>query len=167
LERGVRYWFFTHRGGHGKRVASWRSLLNCEIVIQEQEAYLLPDTETTAFEREITLSETLSGFWTPGHSPGSSCLYWNRHGGVLFTGRHLLPDTAGNPLPLHTAKTFHWPRQVRNVRAILDRYTPETLRHLCPGANTGFLRGRGTIDNAYQRIQAIDLDSLAGVQPLA
>jgi glyoxylase-like metal-dependent hydrolase (beta-lactamase superfamily II) len=159
-EKGVHRWFFTHRGGHGQGIDRFLARLQCEILIQEQEAYLLPDTKVTAFGREVSPSETCQAFWTPGHSPGSSCLYWNRHGGVLFTGRHLLPDTTGKPLPLHTAKTFHWPRQLRSVSAILDRYTPETLRYLCPGANTGFLRGQGCIDNTYSQLQSLDLASL-------
>ncbi|MDJ0560403.1 MAG: MBL fold metallo-hydrolase, partial [Microcystis sp. M53599_WE4] len=104
------------------------------------------------------LSPTCSCFWTPGHSPGSSCLYWQRHGGVLFTGRHLLPDTKGQPRPLQTAKTFHWPRQLRSQKIILDRFSPETLSYLCPGANTGFLRGRGIIDRAYEKISANPLN---------
>jgi glyoxylase-like metal-dependent hydrolase (beta-lactamase superfamily II) len=152
LEKGVRYLFFTHRGGHGKQIDHLQSLLDCEIIVQEQEAYLLPHRQITVFQQEITLSPTCSGFWTPGHSPGSACLYWNHHGGVLFTGRHLLPNTQGQPKPLQTPKTFHWLRQLRTQQAILDRFSPETLSYLCPGANTGFLRGRGIIDHAYEKI---------------
>jgi glyoxylase-like metal-dependent hydrolase (beta-lactamase superfamily II) len=152
LEKGIRYLFFTHRGGHGKQIDHLQSLLDCEIIVQEQEAYLLPHRQITVFQQEITLSPTCSGFWTPGHSPGSACLYWNHHGGVLFTGRHLLPNTQGQPKPLQTPKTFHWLRQLRTQQAILDRFSPETLSYLCPGANTGFLRGRGIIDHAYEKI---------------
>jgi glyoxylase-like metal-dependent hydrolase (beta-lactamase superfamily II) len=152
LEKGVRYLFLTHRGGLGKQIDHLQSLLNCEIIVQEQEAYLLPHRQITVFQQEINLSPNCSGFWTPGHSPGSACLYWHRHGGVLFTGRHLLPNTQGQPKPLQTPKTFHWPRQLRSQQAILDRFSPETLSYLCPGANTGFLRGRGIIDYAYEKI---------------
>ena len=158
LEKGVRYLFFTHRGGQGKQSDSLQSLLDCEIILQEQEAYLLPHRQITVFQQQIQLSPTCSAFWTPGHSPGSSCLYWQRHGGVLFTGRHLLPDTKGQPQPLQTAKTFHWLRQLRSQKAILDRFSPETLSYLCPGANTGFLRGRGIIDRAYEKISANPLN---------
>jgi glyoxylase-like metal-dependent hydrolase (beta-lactamase superfamily II) len=167
LEKGVRWLFLTHRGGHGKRIDHLQSLIECEILLQEQEAYLLPDTKLTVFQREVRLSDRADAFWTAGHSPGSSCLYWNRHGGVLFTGRHLLPDSQGQPVPLHTAKTFHWPRQLRAVEEILDRYTPRTLHYLCPGAHTGFLRGKGLIDHAYPQLQSLDLESLRGLPPLA
>lgn len=152
LETGVRYLFLTHRGGHSQQIDRLQSLLDCEIILQEQEAYLLPQRQITVFQQQINLSPTCDAFWTPGHSPGSSCLYWHRHGGVLFTGRHLLPDSQGQPKPLQTPKTFHWPRQLRSLAAIVDRFTPANLSYLCPGANTGFLRGKGIIDNAYHRI---------------
>jgi hypothetical protein len=35
---------------------------------------------------------------------------------------------------------------------LLERFTPETLQYICPGANTGFLRGKRVIDNAYERL---------------
>ncbi len=34
LEKGVRYLFFTHRGGQGKQSDSLQSLLDCEIILQ-------------------------------------------------------------------------------------------------------------------------------------
>jgi glyoxylase-like metal-dependent hydrolase (beta-lactamase superfamily II) len=153
LETGVRYLFLTHRGGHSQQIDRLQSLLDCEIILQEQEAYLLPERPITVFQQQINLSNSCYAFWTPGHSPGSACLYWNRHGGVLFTGRQLLPDSQGQPKPLQTPKTFHWPRQLRSLQSILDRFTPATLSYLCPGANTGFLRGKGILDNAYHQIR--------------
>ena len=64
-EKGVRYLFFTHRAGQGKQSDSLQSLLNCEIILQEQEAYLLPHRQITVFQQQIQLSPTCSGFWTP------------------------------------------------------------------------------------------------------
>jgi glyoxylase-like metal-dependent hydrolase (beta-lactamase superfamily II) len=142
-QKGVRWLFLTHRGGIGKQALHIQTTLGCEVVIQEQEAYLLPEVKVTPFEREFFLSPTCYGLWTPGHTPGSSCLYWNHHGGVLFTGRHLLPNPEGILTPLRTAKTFHWLRQLRSVELLRDRFSSETLTYVCPGANIGFLRGRG------------------------
>jgi hypothetical protein len=34
------------------------------------------------------------------------------------------------------------------------------LAYLCPGANTGFLRGKRVISNAYEQLMDLDLDSL-------
>ncbi|AFZ31044.1 beta-lactamase [Gloeocapsa sp. PCC 7428] len=161
---GVKWLFLTHRGAISKSVKEIQTFLNCEVVIQEQEAYLLPKVQLTSFQHEITLSPTTQGIWTPGHSPGSACLYYQSHGGILFSGRHLLPNQQGEPTPLRTAKTFHWRRQINSVEKLLQRFTPETLQYICPGANTGFLRGKKVIDQAYQRLAALDLAALVQFQ---
>ncbi len=163
--QGVRSLVMTHRGGIGK-VRDIQQALGCEVVIQEQEAYLLPGLKITTFQKELSLSAANCVIWTSGHSPGASCLYHNAWGGVLFSGRHLVPDRYGNPAPLRTAKTFHWGRQIRNVQALLDQFTPDTLRFLCPGANTGFLRGNLTIDNTYLKLTQLNLQAYLEMQPL-
>ncbi|MDJ0715533.1 MAG: MBL fold metallo-hydrolase [Prochloraceae cyanobacterium] len=161
LDRGgVSQMFITHRGGIGKHVAQIQEKLGCEVIIQEQEAYLLPEVKLTIFQRELFLNSNCYCFWTPGHSPGSSCLYSREIGGVLFSGRHLLPTSPEEIEPMRTAKTFHWPRQLRSVRAISNRFTVETLHYICPGANTGFLRGKGFIDRAYERLKELNLEAL-------
>lgn len=157
---GVRWLFLTHRGAIGK-TAEIQQTFGCELLIQEQEAYLLPGLSVTTFQREFTLSTLAQAIWTPGHSPGSSCLYYiSKHSHLLFSGRHLVPNQLGEPVPLRTAKTFHWPRQLKSVQSVLDRFTPETLQYICPGANTGFLRGKRTIEQAYQRLAQLDLAAL-------
>lgn len=156
---GVRWLMITHRTAIGKAMALQKHL-GCEVVIQEQEAYLLPDIPKTTFQQNVRFTPHTEALWTPGYSPGSACVYCARYGGVLFTGRHLLPNRQGQPEPLRFSKTFHWPRHLRQVDAIKARFSPDTLAHLCPAANTGFLRGQRTIDNAYARLQALDLDAL-------
>ncbi len=153
---GVKCLYITHRSAIGK-AREIQAVFQCEILIQEQEAYLLPEQEVTAFEQEFKLGQDIDVFWTPGHSPGSSCLYYSGNGGVLFTGRHLLPNRQGEPVPLRIAKTFHWPRQIRSVKSVVDRFSPHTLQYICPGANTGFLRGKGVIDSAYEKLASLDL----------
>ncbi len=156
---GVRTLFITHRGGIAQ-VKEFQSAFGGDVLIQEQEAYLLPAVSAQTFHRYYTLSPISRVFWTTGHSPGSACLYHGLYGGVLFTGRHLLPIKGGAPSPLKLAKTFHWPRQVRHAQRLLTDFTPETLGSLCPGANTGLLRGEKKIDNAYAQLQAIDWQTL-------
>lgn len=165
-EMGVRWWFLTHRGNHGKSGKTIQSTLKCEILVQEQEAYLLPEIPLTPFGQIINLTPDCYGFWTSGHSPGSACFYWGGHGGVLFSGRHLIPNQQGEPVPLRTAKTFHWPRQLRNVKIISDRFSPDTLSYLCPGANTGFLRGKGLVDQPLQYLCTLDLNNLSQAQAI-
>jgi glyoxylase-like metal-dependent hydrolase (beta-lactamase superfamily II) len=156
---GVGWLVITHRGGIGE-VKSLQQQLGCDVVVQEQEAYLLPDCPTTSFATELILTPQTKVFWTPGHSPGSACVYNTAQAGILCTGRHLLPNPEGQPTPLRTPKTFHWPRQLKSVQQILDTFSPQTLTYLCPGANTGFLRGERAIANAYERLARLDLEAL-------
>ncbi|MEH2061161.1 MAG: MBL fold metallo-hydrolase [Nostoc sp.] len=162
---GVRWLFITHRGAIGK-TAEIQQIFGCEVLIQEQEAYLLPGLTVTTFRQELTLDAATQLIWTPGHSPGSSCLYYSELGGILFSSHHLLPNPQGELVPLRTAKTFHWPRQIQSLQLLLERFTPETLRYICPGANTGFLRGKRVIDQAYQHLTSLDLPALLRIQIL-
>ncbi|MCW5313407.1 MBL fold metallo-hydrolase [Nostoc sp. KVJ3] len=162
---GVRWLFLTHRGAIGK-TPEFQQTFGCEVLMQEQEAYLLPGLTVTTFSQEFTLDAAVQVIWTPGHSPGSSCLYYSELGGILFSGRHLVPNQKGEPVPLRTAKTFHWPRQIKSLHFLLERFTPETLCYICPGANTGFLRGKHVIDQAYQHLTSLDLPALLQIQPL-
>lgn len=157
---GVSSLIISHRGGVSKDVLLMQQTLNCQVIVQEQEAYLLPEVIVTPFTDYFPLSPELELIWTPGHSPGSSCMYWQQHGGILFTGRHLLPKSQTEIIPLRTAKTFHWWRQLDSIAKLCDRFNSNTLKYIIPGANTGYLRGTGYIDNAYEQLQGLDLAAL-------
>lgn len=157
---GVSKLLITHRGSIGNQVKQMQQDLDCEVIVQEQEAYLLPEVAVTTFRDNLILDSELELIWTPGHSPGSSCIFWNTQGGILFTGRHLLPKSKTEVAPLHTAKTFHWWRQLKSIQKLRDRFSPETLRYIVPGANTGYLRGQGYLENAYAQLTELDLDRL-------
>lgn len=165
---GVKWLFLTHRGAIGKlqTIQAIQAAFDCEVVIQEQEAYLLPELQVTTFERELNLAGLGRVIWTPGHSPGSACLYYPKLGGVLFSGRHILPNQLGEPVPLRTAKTFHWFRQLQSIQLLRESFTPETLGYICPAANTGFLRGKRAIALAYQQLASLDLAALRQVKPV-
>lgn len=162
---GIATLFITHRGGMAQ-VKDIQAAFDAQVLLQEQEAYLLPTVTTEVFHRDRTLSSTSRALWTPGHSPGSACLHHSAHGGILFTGRHLLPNKAGAPRPLRLSKTFHWPRQLRYAQQHLSDFTPDTLGFICPGASTGFLRGEKKITDAYAQLQSADWDSLAQSTPV-
>lgn len=162
---GVRWLFITHRGAIGKSEEIQKNF-GCEILIQEQEAYLLPESRVTAFTDKFTIDSVSQVIWTPGQTPGSSCLYHNSDGGILFTGRHLVPNKEAEPVPLRTSKTFHWHRQIKSIKSLLEKFTPQTLKYICPGANTGFLRGERLIDNAYDRLANLDLAELLTAKAL-
>ncbi|MEO1145297.1 MAG: MBL fold metallo-hydrolase [Cyanobacteria bacterium J06638_22] len=162
---GVRWLVLTHRGAIA-HVRELQDAFGCDIVMQEQEAYLLPGTAVTTFHQDLTLSDRSRVLWTPGHTPGSSCVYHQAEGGVLFTGRHLVPDRQGNPVPLRASKTFHWFRQLRSVEWLRQTFSENDLHWLCPGASIGFLRGRHAIDGAYDKLAALDLEAMRSLQPL-
>lgn len=157
---GFKKLIITHRNGISPQINQIKTIHQCEVIIQEQEAYLLPETTVTTFKRSLSFDSTFELIWTPGYSPGSSCLYWQEQEGVLFSGRHLLPTVNGEIAPLRTAKTFHWFRQLNSVRLLIDRFDEQTLKYICPGANTGFLRGKGYLDRAYQKLSNLDLSAL-------
>ena len=163
---GVQQWVITHRGAIGEAKAL-QSSLQCNIIVQEQEAYLLPDiTHVISFQNSYSVGAATQVFWTPGHSPGSACVYHSGQGGVLFTGRHLLPNRQGHLTPLRFSKTFHWPRQLQNVAKLQNRFSAETLAYVCPAANTGFLRGKHIVKDAYEQLQAIDTTQLLSAPTL-
>ncbi|RZM77124.1 hypothetical protein [Leptolyngbya iicbica] len=158
---GVQYWVITHRGASGEAKALQADLSCPKVLVQEQEAYLLPDLPNLVTYRDrYPLPGGGEAFWTPGFSPGSACVYWPQQGGILFTGRHLLPDRDGQLQPLRFSKTFHWPRQLRQIKQLQERFTAENLAYACPAANTGFLRGQAIVKDAYSQLQALEPDQL-------
>jgi glyoxylase-like metal-dependent hydrolase (beta-lactamase superfamily II) len=140
----IAWLFITHRGAIGNAQAVHQAL-GCPILMQEQEAYLLPTATVTPFQQEFSLSVHSRALWTPGHTPGSSCLYYSGLGGVLFSGRHLLPTPQGQLQPIKTATTFHWPRQLQSCDRLRAQFPPGSLSAVCPGANIGFLRGKSFV----------------------
>lgn len=157
---GVSQLVITHRGAIGEARAL-QVALQCDVVVQEQESYLLSDlANLVTYQEHLHLGGHCEVFWTPGHSPGAACVHSKNHGGILFTGRHLLPDRQGRLMPLRFSKTFHWPRQLRSVKKLQAKFSAETLAYVCPGANTGFLRGKHIIADGYSQLQAIDVDNL-------
>ncbi|MGF1460425.1 MAG: MBL fold metallo-hydrolase [Leptolyngbyaceae cyanobacterium] len=163
---GVQHWVITHRGASGEAKALQAALACPTVLVQEQEAYLLPELPNLLpFGDRYRLDGFGEVLWTPGYSPGSACVYLSQQGGILFTGRHLLPDRDGQLRPLRFAKTFHWPRQLRQVKQLQDRFSAETLAYACPAANTGFLRGTFVVKEAYSHLAAIAPDTLMTVAP--
>lgn len=152
---GVRYLVLTQRDGAGPALGAWQKRFNLEIVVQEQEAYLFPGLRRTTFQDQLTLAPELTLLWMPGYSPGAVCFYDRRQGGVLFTGRHLVPDAQGRPHPLRGAKTFHWKRQLQSVAKLRAYFARESLTYLCPGAYTGFLRQQDYISPALPALAEI------------
>lgn len=139
----------TGRQGHG-RCRHLQQALGWQVLVQEQEAYLLPGVERLRpFGDHLTLAPGARLLWTPGPSPGA-CVLHLAAGGMdgLFCGRLLQPLAPGRLAPLATPGTFHWPRQLRSL---------ERLRHWLPagsptwiacGGGLGALRGEKLVHTA-------------------
>lgn len=164
---GVAWLVLSGRGAISKKISHFLETFQAQVVIQEQEAYLLPQIDLTPFVREFTVNDLCRLIWTPGHSPGASCLYYNNYGGVLFTGRHLLPNSQGELMPMRTAKTFHWFRQLNSIKVLQKLFTSETLNYVLPGANVGALGSQGFVSQAVEHLAKLDLEALANAQIFA
>lgn len=172
----------TGRDGHG-RCRALQELLGWPVLVQEQEAYLLPgvkDLET--FGHEHCLTPALRLLWTPGPSPGASVLLAiggeagaklgdvDGHGGGLFCGRLLVPVAPGRLEPRRNRRTFHWPRQIASLSALRAWLPVGAPGWIASGAGLGALRGE-TLVGAGEALLAdlekqADLLLLQGIDPL-
>jgi glyoxylase-like metal-dependent hydrolase (beta-lactamase superfamily II) len=164
---GLDWLVITHRGGIG-RAQEIQQATGAKLLIQEQEAYLLPGVNCTTFAQEFQITAGVQALWTPGHSPGSTCVHVpTDSGGILFSGRTLLPTPDGTIQPIKTTTTFHWPRQIESLHQLLQRFEPTQLTEIYPGANTGFLYRQSTrqspvesAEGAHQALSRLDLEAL-------
>ncbi len=78
------------------------------------------------FQQQIQLSPTCSGFWTPGHSPGSSCLYWQRHLVALQQAKSHL-DTAEQVGAQFELFAEELRLAQHNLSSITGEFTPDDL----------------------------------------
>ena len=137
------------RDGHG-RCRRVQELLGWPVLVQEQEAYLLPGMEgLTPFGAEHQLVEGLRLLWTPGPSPGAAVLH--ACGGVvgavdgLFCGRLLVPVAPQRLAPLPSPRGFHGPRQRRSLTH-LTRWLPSgSPSWIASGAALGALGGAALV----------------------
>jgi hypothetical protein len=70
---GVRWLFLSHRGGISPAISGIQRDLGCEIIIQEQEAYLLPNLPIASFSQELEISDGINLIWTPGQGASHLC----------------------------------------------------------------------------------------------
>ena len=132
----------TSREGHGRcrrlqEASGWR------VVVQEQEAYLLPGVQRLqTFAEALELAPGLRLLWTPGPTPGACVLHGRQNGqDGLFCGRLLLPVGPGRLEPLRTPRTFHWPRQQRSLERLRQWLPAGSPGWIACGGGLGALRG--------------------------
>ena len=131
----------THRQGHG-RCRRLQERLGWPVLVQEQEAYLLPNVQPLhTFSAEHLLANGLRLLWTPGPTPGSCVVFAPAPTNLLFCGRLLTPLSAGHVGPLRHGRTFHWPRQLRSLENLRGWLPSDASPQLASGAGLGALRG--------------------------
>ena len=159
----------TGREGHG-RTRRVQEALGWPVLVQEQEAYLLPGVQgLQAWGQEHTLGPGLRLLWTPGPTPGSAVLLAQGGapggsmpfpGSLLFCGRLLSPLAPGRAGPLRTSRSFHggrWRRSLEQLRAWLPPACPDWL---ASGAGLGALQGEKLIGEGRSVIDGLDLGDL-------
>ena len=130
----------TSREGHG-RLRRVQERLGWPVLVQEQEAYLLPNVSPLdTFAADHATISGLQMLWTPGPTPGS-CVIYAPSAELLFCGRLLTPLAPGRLGPLRHGRTFHWPRQLVSLERLRAWLPPEASPALASGAGLGALRG--------------------------
>ena len=130
----------TSREGHG-RLRRLQERFGWPVLVQEQEAYLLPNVAPlNTFAEEHSTSSGLRLLWTPGPTPGS-CVVHAPSADLLFCGRLLTPLGPGQLGPMRHGRTFHWPRQLASLERLRGWLPPEASPALASGAGLGALRG--------------------------
>ena len=145
----------SHRQGHG-RCRRLQERLGWPVLVQEQEAYLLPTVaERQSFADELELEPGLRLVWTPGPTPGSCCLHWAQQPrNVLFCGRLLWPTAAGGVELRQTESTFHGPRQRRSLQRLSQWLGPDQPAQIACAAGLGPLRGAKLVESGAAALRA-------------
>ena len=131
----------TSREGHG-RLRRLQERFPWPVLLQEQEAYLLPGVrQLETFTEETSTVSGLRLLWTPGPTPGHAVVHASGAVNVLFCGRLLVPVAKHQLAPMQHRRTFHWPRQLRSLRRLHQWLPSEAAPALASGAGLGALNG--------------------------
>ena len=157
------------RHGHG-RCRLLQAELDWPVLVQEQEAYLLPGLPRRChFRAEHQLDGELRLLWTPGPSPGACVLHvrGGPAGDGLFCGRLLVPLAPGQLGPLRRRGTFHWSRQLRSLERLRQWLPAGSPDWIASGAGLGALRGEKLVLDGADLLARLDFAALApGAAPV-
>ena len=134
----------TSREAHG-RVEELQEALGWPVLVQEQEAYLLPSlSRLSTFSDEYITTCGFHLLWTPGATPGSCVLYAPAPLNVLFCGRLLIPVKLNHLVAVRTRRTFHWTRQQKSLKK-LRQWFPRDRRPVVASGAGGNSSGGGKL----------------------
>ncbi|WP_320676308.1 MBL fold metallo-hydrolase [Prochlorococcus sp. MIT 1300] len=112
--------FLTSRDSH-PGVSRLQDVLGWPVLVQEQEAYLLPGLkDLESFADEYKTISGVNFLWTPGPTPGTTVAYASHPLNVLFCGRFLIPSSLHSFAPVRNKRTFHWPLYQKSLRKLRD-----------------------------------------------
>ncbi len=127
----------TNRESHG-RVRELQESFGWPVLVQEQEAYLLPGlSELESFGEEHMTTSGVCLLWTPGPTPGSCVVYARSPWNVLFCGRLLIHLDSGRLSSVHGKSTFHWTRQQKSLKKLRNWVPLNSLPQLASGVGHG------------------------------
>jgi len=136
----------TNRESHG-RVSALHDALGWPVLVQEQEAYLLPGIKKlSSFSEECLTTSGLRLLWTPGPTPGSCVLYAPAPWNVLFCGRLLIPLKSNRLEAVLTKTTFHWTRQQKSLEKLRQWLPRDRSPVLASGVGVHSQQWRGAFD---------------------
>ena len=162
-EHGPGWIVLTGREGHG-RTRRLQEALGWPVLVQEQEAYLLPGLQRLhTFAAEHALSQHARLLWTPGPTPGACVLLAvgeDPGTSLLFCGRLLSPLAPGLLGPLRTSRSFHWSRWLRSLERLRTWLPADAPAWLASGAGLGALRGEKLVPGGRRVIDGLDLVAL-------
>jgi hypothetical protein len=144
----------THREGHGQ-CQRWQEFLGWPVLVQEQEAYLLPTLQNRhSFNIDHCIEPGLNLLWTPGPSPGSCVLHWKQaNSDLLFCGRLLWPTIGGGVMLRNGISNFHWPRLQKSAAKLSDWLGPDSPAQIACAAGLGALRGAKLVEDGARALQ--------------
>ncbi|KGG14327.1 hypothetical protein EV11_0270 [Prochlorococcus sp. SS52] len=123
----------TSRDGHNK-ISDLNKKFGWPVLIQEQEAYLLPGIKNLeSFREEAITAAGLKLLWTPGTTPGSCVVYAPSPWNVLFCGRLLIPFANAQVGAVRTRNTFHWTNQQNSLVKLIQWLPSEHRPSLASG----------------------------------
>ena len=159
----------TGRQGHG-RCRALQTALGWPVLVQEQEAYLLPSlAERHSFGERHSLATGLELLWTPGPGPGSCVLHarGGPAGDGLFCGRLLVPLAPGQLAALRRPGTFHWPRQLQSLERLRQWLPTGSPDWIASGAALGALRGEKLLHGGADLLARLESAALVEAVPEA
>jgi glyoxylase-like metal-dependent hydrolase (beta-lactamase superfamily II) len=107
--------FLTHRDDVADAVM-FREKFGSKLIIHETEKYAVRKPDITF--KDTYQIEDATIIHTPGHSPGSSSLYYPASK-VMFTGDHVIADR-GKPVAEDFSWTYDYQLQLESARKLLD-----------------------------------------------